>query len=774
PEASILVPSNLFIPIGTPFQLTGSATDAEGDALTYCWEEFDLGPQSTYGDPKGNSPAFRSYPPTSSPIRVFPRLQLILTNGTSKSEVLPDTTRNFTFRMTVRDNHPGGGGFDWKEVKFKSTYLAGPFRVTFPNSNTVTWVVGENQTVTWDVANTNASPVNCKTVNILLSTNGGSTFPIVLATGVPNIGRCCIQVPDNVSSGARIRIEAADNIFFDLSNSNFKIQQPAVPAFSFCPAALQAQACIPADFSMVISTDGVGGFSDPITLSATGLPAGATATFSPNPVTPGSPSTLSVVFPAGTSEGTFDLTVDGTSNSTVKSSVISISVINNDFSGLNLETPANGAQSVDLGPTLYWNGVVDADKYEIQVASSPSFEPGTILATNAGVSVDSFKIPLLLNEGQVCYWRVRPINGCGEGNWTKPFVFVTRLQNCTNLTANDLPKTISSSGTPTVESQIVINGGGAISDVNVKKVQGSHQFFKDLEVRLISPAGTNVLLFKDKCASYNGNFNIGFDNSGAAGFPCPPNNGNSYNPTESLNAFNGQNATGTWILRVKDNTVSSGGQLSAFELQICSSVALNAPFLVNNNLLLVTPGASGAVSTDLLKVDDPNNGPDQLVFTLMTVPQFGDLRLFGGTPLVPGDVFTQADINAGFLRYYEYGFNTGTDEFDFSATDGEGGLVSGTFHIQPFPLDAKEPSNTLSFELAPNPAHESLRLFISEPFSSDSRVSIFNAAGQQLRTWTLPAGTPGLLLDIAGLPEGVYAVSVQNEKSRGVKKVVVR
>lgn len=775
PEAVIDIPNNLFIPIRTPFQLTGSATDADGDALTYCWEEYDLGPSSVLGDPQGNAPAFRSYPPTTSPSRIFPRLQLVLSNGTSKSEVLPDTSRSFTFRMTVRDNHAGGGGMDWKEIKFKSTYTAGPFRVSYPNSNAVTWMVGEYQTVTWDVANTDLAPVNCRTVNILLSTGGGSSFPIVLASGVPNIGRCCIRVPDNVTSGARIRIEAADNIFFDVSNSNFKIQQPTLAAFSFCPAKLQDLACVPADYSMEISTDAGAGFSDPVTLSATGLPAGATATFTPNPVIPGSSSTLAINFGDNVPEGTFDLTVEGTANGTTKTSVISITVVKNDFSALALLTPANGAQSVDLGPILYWNAVVDADKYEIEVATSPSFEPGTILAYNANVVADSFKIPILLNEGQVCYWRVRPVNSCGVAEWTKPFVFVTRVQNCASLTATDLPKNISANGTPTVESQIIVNSGGSISDVNVKKIQGSHQFFKDLEVRLISPAGTNVLLFKDKCASYNGAFNIGFDNSATGGFPCPPSNGNAYIPTESLDAMNGQNAAGTWILRIKDNAISSGGQFTAFELELCSSVALNAPFLVNNNLLMIAPGANAPVSQNLLKVDDPNNGPAEITYTLMTVPKYGDLRKFGGAPMAPGDEFTQEELNNGSVSYFEYGFNTsGSDEFDFSATDGEGGLVSATFHIQPLPLDVKEPLGSINFELAPNPATESIRLQVAEPLDSDSRITVFNAAGQQLRNWTLRAGATSILLDIAELPDGVYAVSVQSEKSRGVKKVVVR
>jgi subtilisin-like proprotein convertase family protein len=484
---------------------------------------------------------------------------------------------------------------------------------------------------------------------------------------------------------------------------------------------------------------------------------------------------MTVDFSGATDEGPFELALTATADSTSKTSVISFNVIQNDFSALALQLPADGAQSVDIGPWLHWNPAADADFYEIEVASSPSFDAASILASKTGVVIDSFKIPVLLAEGLVCYWRVRPVNGCGAGDWTEPFVFVTKVQNCALLAATDLPKNISSNGTPTIESKITAPASGAIiSDVNVTQVAGDHAFMSDLEVRLISPAGTDILLFKNKCSGYGGLFDIGFDDSANGSFSCPPpQNGTVAKPTQLLNAFNGENAGGEWILRVKDNTIGSGGKISGFELEFCSSVALNAPFLVNNNTLQVAPGTNAVIGENLLKVDDPNNSAGQIVFTLITAPKYGELRNNGGT-LQPGSQFTQNDINNSLLRYYDYGVNTGGDDFKFSATDGEGGLVSGTFNIQPFPVNTKEPHGNLAFDLAPNPASESVSLFVSQPFDSDSRVRLFNVAGQMLHSWTLPSGATMLRLDVAGLPRGVYAVSVENEKSRGVRKVIVQ
>jgi hypothetical protein len=112
-------------------------------------------------------------------------------------------------------------------VNFSVTSTAGPFLVTSPNT-AVTWPGLSTQTVTWNVANTNVLPVNCAVVNILLSTDGGQTFTFTLASNTPNDGSEDVLLPDNQTTTARIKIEAADNIFFDMTNVNFTISE-AVP-----------------------------------------------------------------------------------------------------------------------------------------------------------------------------------------------------------------------------------------------------------------------------------------------------------------------------------------------------------------------------------------------------------------------------------------------------------------------------------------------------------------------------------------------------------------
>ena len=222
-------PLTYTIPFQTPFKLTASATDPDSDPLTYCWEEYDLGPAGSWNAPSGNAPIFRSFNPVITGTRMFPKLTKILTpTSTSTGEILPAYARSLTFRCTVRDNRSGGGGVVRNPSNVILTVINTTvgFAITAPNVTGISWNAASTQTVTWDVASTDLAPINTANVNIYLSTNNGTTFPIVIATAVPNNGSYSFTVPNNQTASARIMVEADGNVFFDINNLPFTITAP--------------------------------------------------------------------------------------------------------------------------------------------------------------------------------------------------------------------------------------------------------------------------------------------------------------------------------------------------------------------------------------------------------------------------------------------------------------------------------------------------------------------------------------------------------------------
>lgn len=221
------------VPKSTPFMLTGVATDADGDVITYNWEQFDnaatsaTGASSAASATRTSGPTFRSYNSSTSPVRYFPRMQSVLAGATTTAgteitvEALPSVARTMNFRLTVRDNRVGGGTNNSDDMIVTVNATAGPFAVTAPNT-AVSYVGGTSQTVTWNVAGTTANNVNCANVDILLSTDGGTSWTTILAA-TPNDGSQLVTLPNTPSTTCRIMVKGSNHIFFDVSNANFTI-----------------------------------------------------------------------------------------------------------------------------------------------------------------------------------------------------------------------------------------------------------------------------------------------------------------------------------------------------------------------------------------------------------------------------------------------------------------------------------------------------------------------------------------------------------------------
>jgi len=234
PDLAAIV-DTFYIPMATPFELTSpvAVTDST-DTISYCWEQWNLGNFGQVESGAANftgGPCFRSFTPVASPVRVFPPIERVISgNYSAKGMRMPAVSRALDFKVTARSVYEGFGTFNISEDKLDVNVLdsVGPFVVTSPGSITSdSFARGGNAMITWDVANTDAAPVNAANVDIFLSVDGGFTYPFTLATSVPNDGSETVTLPDTATTNARVKVKGAGNIFFNISRNNFKIYDTA-------------------------------------------------------------------------------------------------------------------------------------------------------------------------------------------------------------------------------------------------------------------------------------------------------------------------------------------------------------------------------------------------------------------------------------------------------------------------------------------------------------------------------------------------------------------
>ncbi len=475
--------NGLFIPRGTPFTLTATATDADGDALTYSWEQFDLGPSTTWsgGANSATAPLFKSRIPKLSGSRTFPDMAVILANypnnppatlGGLKGETLPQVGRAMKFRVTVRDNRAGGGGVvsagsGCDGGGFTGDFIVntvdatGPFLVTAPNGGE-SYPGGSLQNITWNVAGTNVAPINVTNVKITMSTDGGATYPITLAASTANDGSEQLAIPVGLTSTARIKIEAIDNIFFDISNTNFSVTAP-LDGFEFSQPAPASVACAgPTTAVINLGTTAFGSFNTPITLSASGNPAGTTVSFGTNPVTPGNSTTVTLNGTNTLQNGTYVVTITGTAGAQVRQRELTFTI----QAGA---APVISAQPLDeavcVGTDANFSVTASgASSYQWQVSTNGGNSFSNVATGGTGNAYTVSNVSSGLNNNE---YRVQVIGQC---NTTISNEVVLTAQEAPAISANPVSRTlcegtnasfsVTATGTALTYTWQVSNDGG--------------------------------------------------------------------------------------------------------------------------------------------------------------------------------------------------------------------------------------------------------------------------------------------------------------------------
>ncbi|OIQ29319.1 MAG: hypothetical protein BM564_06365 [Bacteroidetes bacterium MedPE-SWsnd-G2] len=563
---------NYNIPISTPYKLIGSSTDADGTTQhTYTWEQYDLGPAGIPGNTTVSGPLVRSIEGTTSPIRYIPRFEDVLSNGgeSTQWEKLVSVARDINFKLTVRDNGINGGQVAVDEMMATTIATSGPFLVTSQNNNE-TLGAGAMAEITWDVANTTEAPINTSNVNILLSIDGGNSFPYVIGNNVENNGSYNAIIPvGTATSQARIIVESVGNIFYAINQSNFSIEDVD---FSLTPNVNAIDVCQPdsGQFEFVYNT--YNGFNGTTTFSATGNPAGSNVSFSPTSVSANNTAvTMTVSNTASATPGMYTILIEGTSGSSNGFAQVNIDLYSSTISAPILMQPSNGATNMATTLALGWASDVNAQSYEVQIAADASFN--TIVET--GMTTGTAYNANTLNTGTLYYWRVIASNPCGPDVISSVFNFTTANISCDDFTAGDTPITILASSIASYSSTVNVPTTGTVTDVNVT-INIPHTYVEDLNITLTSPNGTEVDLSIANGGSGNNYTDTVFDQEAGTAITSGsvPFTG-TFIPEGDLSTIYGEASEGDWVLTVVDTFAADGGTIEEFTLNLCIESALS-------------------------------------------------------------------------------------------------------------------------------------------------------------------------------------------------------
>ncbi len=497
PVTTVITPNNatpvvapvasIIVPISTPFALTASASDLNaGDVLTYCWEQNDdggalTGNSSVAAPAKLTGPNFISFSPTTSPTRLFPRLATINAglsvtptlggDAVCNVEALSSVDRILNFRVTVRDNSPYSSTAPIKVGQTAFTDMAvtvssavGPFLITSQNA-AVTYAGGSTQTVTWSVNGTTGAPTNTANVKISWSTDNGATFVTLIAT-TANDGTETITVPSTVTTTGRVKVEAIGNVYFDINNAPITVSAP-VNGFTFNATTPTTAPCPAGTPTVNIGTTVSGTFTTPINLTASGVPAGTTVTFAPNPLTPGAATVASLNNASSLAPGTYNISVTGTAGAVIQTTTITYII-----SATATITNQPTAQTTCVGSTATFSVTATGTGLTYQWQSGPS-ATGTFTNVATGGTAASYTTPAATLAMNGTYYRVIVTSPCGSV--TSNAVMLTVIQPIT-VTQNPVAQrgcaltnytfSVSATGTGIAyQWQVSTNGGATYTNI---------------------------------------------------------------------------------------------------------------------------------------------------------------------------------------------------------------------------------------------------------------------------------------------------------------------
>jgi subtilisin-like proprotein convertase family protein len=517
--------------------------------------------------------------------------------------------------------------------------------------------------------------------------------------------------------------------------------------------------CAGSNLSYTVLTTAFNSYATNINLSLTNVPAGCTASLTSANVAAGGSTTVNVSVGSGVAAGFYSFwvkTESGTANP--DSIALTFTVQPPTLSGApsNL-TPANTAIGQSTTPLFTWNSVTDATLYDFQLSTNSSFS--NIILTQNNLTTTTAFVPTTapLSNLTTYYWRVLAKNTCTTTAYATGS-FTTGTITCLDFNSPNVPKTISAVGAPLVTSTITFPHSGTVTDINVTNIDITHDYISDVTLTLRSPLSTNAILIDQPCNDEKA-LKMGFDDQTTntkGTFPCPPNDGQLYQPENFLTAFNGISATGLWTLRVKDNGDQDGGTLNAWSMRICVNniiipvemVDFKAKPLSNSiQLNWQTATERGNAGFEIQRSTDP----------LSYFTKIGFIKGQGDASKLVDYQFIDNDVRLGTTYYYRLRQIDIEEKETFSKVEAAN-------------LDKDD---AWDITLEPNPTEATLNVEILGKVNQLITLDLYSIDGKLILSQnTVATENTRTALDLAPLSSGIYMLKCRAGSHFFVKKVV--
>jgi len=423
-----------------------------------------------------------------------------------------------------------------------------------------------------------------------------------------------------------------------------------------------------------------------------------------------------------------------------------------------LASPANGATSVAINPTLSWNASANAASYRVQVSTSSSF--ASTVFDKSDVTTTSTAVTGLANS-TTYYWRVNAANTGGTSAWS----------SVSSFTTIPAPDTIK----PTVSFGYPVNGATISGTVSISISASDNVAVVGVQLKL---DGVN-LGAELTAAPYSFNWNTTQVPNGAHTLSVVARDsaGNSNTASLSVNVSNTASSPPTlvvfddslrypWINTSWNATVTLGSTEQKYS---------------GSKSIKVAQGAWGALRLHNGSWSKP---VDILPATYPTV----SFAIYGGASGISMSVNLASDSKGTFPAIKDISVPANqwkTFSYSMSQLNPNNLVVNSivlqdisgtakTFYVDDLqfnglPQSMAKTTSVKGFEAAPsefalaqnfpNPFNPSTEIRYALPFSADVKVEVFNTAGQQVSVLVnreQSAGMHSVTFSASSLASGVY------------------